>query len=103
MAENTQHSASPNLGCLACHTMTNEETIRHILILANRIDERTGNQSMLIEEMRKKLDKIDIDNITEMKETLKRHDRQISIWKGALGILSAAFTVFVTWFINVYK
>lgn len=90
--------------------MTNEETIRHILTLAHRIDERTGNQSMLIEEMRKKLDKIDIDNITEMKETLKRHDRQISIWKGALGILSAAlgilsaaFTVFVTWFINVYK
>lgn len=96
MADNTQHSASPNLGCLACHNMTNEETIR-------RIDERTGNQSMLIEEMRKKLDKIDIDNITEMKETLKRHDRQISIWKGALGILSAAFTIFVTWFINVYK
>lgn len=103
MADNTQHSTSPNLGCLACHNMTNEETIRRILTFAHRIDERTGNQSMLIEEMRKKLDKIDIDIIAEMEETLKRHDRQISIWKGALGILSAAFTIFVTWILNVYK
>lgn len=103
MEDNIQHLSPPNLGCLACHNMTNEETIRHILTLVHRIDERTGSQSALIEEMRRKLDRIDIDNISEMKETLKRHDRQISIWKGSIGVLSFAFTVFVTWFINVYK
>lgn len=79
------------------------EALLHITSLLNRVDERTEIQSKIVEELRKKLSKIDVYDITKMRETIIEHDRQIFVWKGYILLFSAVVTLLATYIISIYK